>query len=160
MGLRIAAWVVIALCASGCSRYGLARPDAPPIPAFGWPPSGFGQVCVLRPHSVRSEVTHVVRDDGRLIGATQGPSYFCYFAAPGMHKITVDSDEPLDLHGEADVVVQPGARLFLHQSASNRLDWVDEHAAREMVELCGYRVVVRAPAPDQPPGMSPVAQVK
>jgi hypothetical protein len=157
MKLRVFAWVVFALCSSGCSRYGLARPDEPPVPAFGWPPSGLGQVCVLRPHSLRGEVTDVVRDDGKLVGATLGPSYFCYFAAPGHHHITVESDEPIHVHGEIDAQLQPGERLFLHQSAANNFERVDDNTAREMLELCSYRVVVRTPAPDRPPGMAPVA---
>ena len=156
--LRVALWVLIGLCASGCSRYGLARPDEPPVPAFGWPPSGLGQVCVVRPHSIRGEVTDVVRDDGKLVGATLGTSYFCYFAAPGHHQIVVESDEPIHLRGEIAVDLAPADRVFLHQSANNNFERVDDKTARSMLALCSYRVVVRAPAPDHPPGMAPVAQ--
>jgi hypothetical protein len=43
---------------------------------------------VLRPQWIAAAVTAPVHDNGRLVGATRGPTYFCYAAQPGHHVIT------------------------------------------------------------------------
>lgn len=144
----------------GCSSYGFTEPKAPPIAAFGQPPPGFAQVCVLRPHLSAAAVTFVVRDNGRLVGATRGASYFCYYAQPGRHRVTSEADDVQ----EANVVALAGARYFLHQRVRNTLgwvsspmEWVGEPEAQTMIGKCDYRVLTEVPEGTELPPANPTA---
>lgn len=120
--------------------YACARPAAEPAP-----PKGSAQVCVLRPDSLASDVTMEVRDNGRVVGATRGSSYFCYLAAPGEHQITsVDDDTGPTLLRASD-----GARYWIHQEVTSlagdvhaHLDFVDEPTAHAMLERIDTKILV------------------
>jgi hypothetical protein len=148
--------------AGGCSRYWVAHPAAPPIDALGRPPSGLGQLCVVRPAWGASAVTLVVRDNGNLVGATHGPSYFCYFAEPGSHRILSEvSDAGMVVKSsETTVDVARGGRYFLQQTveaSDTVLSFLTEADAAKIVDRCGYQVLIAAPPSDSLPGMTPVA---
>lgn len=121
------------------------------------------EVCVVRPQTAAREVSMPVRDNGRLVGATRGTTFFCYLASAGEHQITsVDDDTgPTLLHARA------GARYWLHQEVSEiggaihaHLDWVDEATARELVDACEARVRVAVPGHEDEPAALPVAPAK
>jgi hypothetical protein len=136
----------------------LRKPEAPPVDAFAATRES-GQVCVLRPHWLAFAATAVVHDNGQLVGATRGPTYFCYPSQPGHHVITssADTDE------QATVEIEPGKRYYLHQIVDNifgvvrtRLAWIDEVEARDLIPKCGYRVLVGVPGNERLPASAPV----
>jgi hypothetical protein len=148
----------VLLLLGGCYSYGLRKPEAPPVDAFG-PVQANGQICVLRPHWLASAVTAAVHDNGQLVGATRGPTYFCYLAQPGHHVITSKADS-LE---QATLEVEAGQRYYLHQIVDNivgfvrtRLAWVTESEAQELVPKCGYRVLVSVPGNERLPSEAPV----
>jgi hypothetical protein len=71
-----------------CTPLRLVTPDEPPVDAFSEAPYGWGKICVLRPHSLGFALMAPIRDNGQLVGATRGPSYFCYLVPPGPHRVT------------------------------------------------------------------------
>lgn len=153
-------WLVLGAFLIGCSSYGFTEPKVPPVPPFGDAPAGHAQICVLRPHIKAAAVTFAVRDNGRLVGATRGASYFCYYALPGKHRVTSEADDVQ----EANVLVLPGARYYLHQVVHNTLgwvsspmEWVSEGEAHKMVDKCDYRVLTEVPDGTERPPVNPVA---
>jgi len=160
--MRRPALALVALTAfvGGCSAYQITKPDALPIEALAAPPAGKGQICVLRPHWIAGLVLMTVRDNGELVGATRGVTYFCYYAEPGHHHITSHADST----DVAEIDVAVGQSYYLHQIVDNiagwvraRLAWVTPDLAREMVEKCGYRVLTSVPAKDKLPDSPPIA---
>lgn len=134
------------LLGANCTPYHLTAPDPPPIDALAEPPYGMGQICVLRPHSLGALITFVVRDNDQLVGATRGPSYFCYFVLPGSHHVTSDSGTI----AAVDLAVAPGSRHYLHQVVRigpDELTPIDEQQAAQQLVRCEYRLLV-----DPPPG--------
>lgn len=118
---------------------------------LGLVPSGAAQVCVVRPDGLASHVSMPIRDNGRLVGATRGTTFFCYLARTGDHQITSSDDDtgPLLLRAKS------GARYFLHQDVTElggtvhaHLDWVDDATAFEMLDACEARVRVAVPGHD------------
>jgi hypothetical protein len=156
------ALLVLALVVSGCSGYGLTRPDVPPIDGRGFPPPGLAQVCVVRPHWLAAAVTLPVRDNGALVGVTRGPSYFCYFAEPGGHLIVSEDAEAGDLVGAQSVsaLLVAGGRYYLHQKVhpfGHAIEWVDPDRGFRMLDRTGYRLVARVPAGENLPPAAPIA---
>lgn len=148
--------------AAGCSGYRLAAPDPPPIDGRSTPPPGLAQVCVVRPHRIAATVTLSVHDNGALVGATRGPSYFCYFAEPGVHSIaSEEADEgAIEVAKLTTVQLAPGGRYFLHQRVhplGHELEWVDCQHGERMMRRSGYRVVAQAPDGEPPPPQPPIA---
>lgn len=148
----------------GCTSYELTVRNAPP-PLVSAPP-GTARICVVRPHHVASLVPAIVHDNGRLVGMTKGPSYFCYLAEPGTHSIVTrygdDVDERLgtDEVDDVSVVVEPNARIFLHHDVSQvmRLDvnWVDAATANTMIQKCDYVELVAVPKGESLPAPNEV----
>lgn len=150
------------VAASGCSRYWVGRPTAPPIDALGRPPTGLGQLCVVRPYWGATAVTLVVRDNGTIVGATHGPSYFCYFAEPGAHRIVSEVSDAgmVEKPRETRIEIARGGRYFLQQTVEaggTVLAWLSEAEAAKIVDTCGYQVLIAGPPSDTMPGMTPVA---
>jgi hypothetical protein len=90
-------------------------------------PSGMAQVCVVRPPGPGQLLPTVFRDNGVTVGMTRGPSFFCYYAAPGQHRITPGmSDEAI-----ATLEVAAGQRYVLRHKANVGQDevlWIDPTA--------------------------------
>jgi hypothetical protein len=127
---------------------------------LGMVPSGAAQVCVVRPDALAAHVSMPVRDNGRLVGATRGTTFFCWLARTGEHQITSSDDDT----GPMLLRARSGARYFLHQDVMEldgdvhaHLDWVDEGAALEMLDACEARVRVAVPGHDDEPFAQPVA---
>lgn len=154
----------LALSALSCTSYELEVRTAPP-PVTSAPP-GTARICVLRPHQVASLVPALVHDNGRLVGMTKGPSYFCYLAEPGYHYIVSrygdDVDERLgtDEVDDVTVLVEPNARIFLHHNVSKimslTVDWVDAGTANTMIQQCDYVALVSVPKGETLPAPSEV----
>jgi hypothetical protein len=150
----------------GCSPYSLAAPPSVPLAAFGPARTDVATVCVIRPSHWALAVTFVVRDDGQLVGATRGESYFCYFAQPGDHSIVSSTGDGVDWDGHAALTVVAGKRYWLHQDYENvvgpildRLQRVGEARARELLDEggCEYKVLVAVPGAERLPGAVPFA---
>jgi hypothetical protein len=146
----------------GCSTYTFIEPKTPPIEAFGPPSVHAATVCVLRPSHWGLNVTFVVHDDAQLVGATRGESYFCYYAAPGPHRIVSTRSDVLDDAATATLHARVGQRYWLHQRYDsffgNQLEWLDEERARQMIEGCDYKELVEAPGDETPPEDVPFAR--
>jgi hypothetical protein len=142
--------------AGGLALISCAAPHTPAetrttIAELGGIPSGVARVCVIRPERAASNVTMEVRDNGRLVGATRGTTFFCWLAAPGEHQITSIDDDT----GPTLLVAKANARYWLHQEVSAiggdvhaHLDWVDDTTAGEMIDACDARVLVSVPGHD------------
>lgn len=138
---------------AACSPYRLG--DAPVSPLAATQPftayiDGMATVCVIRTSHLAQAVTFVVRDNDVLVGATRGPSYFCYRAQPGHHRIAVDSD---DGHQLFDVSLAERARYYLDQGVQFNFGevvpqgtWVDEATAAALIERSEHRTLQGAPA--------------
>lgn len=144
---------------AGCSPP--ASPQAPhaAMADLGPVPAGAAQVCVVRPISTAAQVSMPVRDNGRLVGATRGATFFCYLVASGVHLITSTDDDT----GPTFLQAVPGARYWLHQDVVEltgdvhaHLDWVDEATALEMLDACEARVRVAVPGHDDEPAAQPI----
>ena len=159
--------VTVSLVFLGCSSYSLVAPQTPPIEAFGPAPrTDVATVCVIRPSHWAGAVTFVVHDDGQVVGATRGESYFCYFAKPGEHAIVSSTGDPTDRNGVATLAAAAGQRYWLHQdfdnvfgSITDKLQWVDEARARTLLTegACDYKVLDGVPGTEKLPGAIPTA---
>jgi hypothetical protein len=135
-----------------------ARPAAEPAV-----PKGSARVCVLRPDSLATDVTMEVRDNGRVVGATRGSSYFCYLAAPGEHQIaSIDDDTGPTLLRASD-----GARYWIHQEVATlggdlhaHLDFVDEPTAHAMLERIDTKVLVAVRGHENETDAMPIAAAR
>lgn len=129
---------------AACSHYRIVVADPPPLDALADPPDGLGQICVLRPHSLGALLTVPVRDSGLLVGATRGPSYFCYLAHPGPHHVTSKTDR----ERAVDVAVRAGETVFLQQQIRIGADRFFRIAPADVparLERCDYSLLVEAP---------------
>ncbi len=110
--------------------------------------SDVAQVCAVRPvpPSPAPLATYLLRDDGRLVGSTRGPSFLCWEARPGPHHLTSDAQQPPGV-AAVDVTLVAGQRVFLRQTRA-ALDVVSEMEAR--AELADIRFADLASPPAQP----------
>lgn len=146
---------------AACSSYKVTTSLPPPAHVFAPTPAQVGQICVVRPHSVAALAPAVVHDNGRLVGVTKGPTYFCYLAQPGWHSLAstygddVDRELGTDQVAEATVMVEPARRYFLHHDVTNPLllsvRWVSEAAARPMIDVCRYAQLAEVPGDEAIP---------
>jgi hypothetical protein len=142
---RVILSLSLALCgsAAGCSHYRIVTADPPPLDALAAPPDGLGQICVLRPHSIGALLTGPVRDNGLLVGATRGPSYFCYLAHPGPHRVTSRTDYDRTVA----VGVQPGETVFLQQQVrigADRFFRISAADAPALLQRCDYSLLIES----------------
>lgn len=157
-----AATLALALSGTACTSYKLAEPAAP-IQPWASAPGGLATICVVRTSVLALAVAFPTRDNGMLVGATRGPSHFCYYAEPGEHDITVESDSTETAH----IVAAPEGRYFLKLEVDNiagwvrgRPVWVTADVAREDFESSVYKVLVGVPGSEKLPGEVPIAPAK
>lgn len=159
--------VLACLCSSACTRYEIALHDDAPAKVFDALPANAGQICVVRPHNVALLVPAVVRDNRRLVGMTKGPTWFCWLAEPGLHKIMTrygdDIDENLgtDEISDAAIMVDAGGRYYLQHDVSKILTlsvrWVlDTAEAQAMISECQWADMVAAPSGEKIPSRDEV----
>jgi hypothetical protein len=127
-----------------CSSYKLAQP-ATALTPFGATPPSLARICVIRSSVLAQAVTYVSRDNGVLVGATRGPTFFCYLAAPGPHTHAVECDNDEEI---ARVDVVAGKSYYLKQNVGLMgcgVEWVAEEEARESMDRSSYEVLVGVP---------------
>lgn len=139
--------------AAACSPYSLgAAPDNPELATqpFTSYLDGMASVCVVRTARIALAVTVVVHDNDVLVGATRGPTWFCYRAQPGRHHIVMTSEDGAQ---QFDVDLDERGRYFFDQGLDFRLgrvlprgDWVDDARARELLARSEHRLLQGAPA--------------
>jgi len=150
--------VVLVMLVAGCINYRLERAEVPPIDARSSPPPEVGQICVLRHGWALHVWTALVRDEGRLVGATRGTAgHFCWYAEPGRHRV---SSLLLCDWGEVpesaiSIEVKAGGRYFLAQNAANSgknvtLTRIGERFASELLEDSEYEVLTALPGTRAP----------
>jgi hypothetical protein len=150
--------IALALVGTACKSYELAEPSAPLQP-WTAAPRGLATVCVVRTSVLALDVAFPTRDNGMLVGATRGPSHFCYRAEPGEHEIAVESESTATAH----LVAEPEGRYFLKlelDGARGRPVWIPEDAAREDLDSSIYRVLVGVPGSETLPAEVPIAPAK
>jgi hypothetical protein len=124
----------------------LVLSDLPPIDPLGPPPYGLAQVCLIRPHTWSLLHKIPLEDNGQLVGATRGPSFFCYVAHPGSHQL----DMPEETSAPIELELAAGQRVYVHQrvqvgSTSLRLLPSDEANLLRMLEKCEYSTLLDWP---------------
>jgi hypothetical protein len=140
--------ILLLLLAAACAGRGRA---ARVTAELGEVPARAARICVLRPSTLARDVTMEVRDNGRLVGATRGASYFCYLAEPGEHQLASIDDDT----GPTLLAARAGGLYWIHQEVVElggathaHLDGVDEATASELLEDCEARVLVAVPGHD------------
>ena len=159
--------VLVALAAfalttvTGCSHYKLREVDAPMNP-FGDAHNGLAKVCILKTTNVALAVTFVAWDNGTLVGATRGPTHFCYWSEPGEHDIFVDANGTSHTHYRAEA----GHSYFLHEKVRffgaplAELEWVDAAHAEKLFPSSSYAALVGVPTTETLANGVPVARVR
>lgn len=143
----------VAATLAACSPYRLDPPPDDPdfvVQPFTGYLDGMATVCVIRSSRIAMAVTFTVHDNDVLVGATRGPTYFCYRAQPGHHRIRVTSE---DGEQRFDVIFAARAAYYLDQGLDFNLGfvvpqgrWVDEGSARLLVGRSEHRILQGAPA--------------
>jgi hypothetical protein len=132
----------------GCIGAYVETPRTPPVdPAASVPRDG-AVICVLR--RVLGGGTHLVRDNGRLVGGTSGKGYFCYRARPGAHRVT---SQVGDSTAALDLTLGAGERVFLAQGYHGEdveLARTPEAAARTEVGRLPFEALVSFSEPVMP----------
>jgi hypothetical protein len=157
-------WLLVALLASGCSSWKLSSVEKPPVaPNVAERGGGLARVCVIRDSHLAQAVTFPVYDNGKLVGATRGPSYFCYLAEPGDHEIKIEADQA-DI---AKLSAAPGRAYYLSQEVDNlfgfvkaRAVWLERDAALEALGALEYQVLIGVPGDQELPGGAPCAPAR
>ena len=168
MASRRIGFATLLFVATGCTEYRVVRRESPALSPVAELRSGMAEVCVIRPHSSGSGVPSIVRDNGRLVGGTKANSYFCYWAEPGVHEITVAIGDDIDARLGTDDAKRvelhafAGQRYFLHHPAPHAfglpaVDWVDETRARKMLLHCGPTELAEVPPSEKLPDRTPIA---
>jgi len=152
----------LAVTAAACSPYRISEPRAEVLHPFAPIPNDFARVCVIRTSRLAQAVPFPTLDNGALVGATKGPTFFCYKAEPGEHTLRIQTDEPtvVNLHAEG------GASYYLHETLpfsfmlviACNATWVSESKARELVDDSSYEVLTATPATEHPPDPIPYAK--
>lgn len=118
---------------------------------------------MIRTSLVAIAMTFPTRDNGALVGATSGPTYFCYLAEPGEHEVVVEADERETAH----LVAEEGKTYFLEQQVDFvfgyvkcRAAWVAEDEARRLLRSSYPGVLVGVPGSEVLPKERPLARAK
>lgn len=161
LAVRTGVLAFLAVTAAACSAYRIAEPRAEVLHPFAAIPEDFARVCMIRTSHLAQAVTFATLDNGALVGATKGPTFFCYKAEPGEHTVRIEADQPttLNLHAEG------GKSYYLHERVPFLAfvmrcdaDFVSEAKARELVEDSTYEVITQTPVSEHPPDAVPFAK--
>jgi hypothetical protein len=132
--------IALAFAVIGCGCAASRPATVVEIEPFGPIPEGVAQICIVRPKSGASLITTTFHDNGIRVGATRGPSFFCWFGAPGEHRITPEGTD--DAIATFDVRV--GRRYFLRHDAvvgGDQTLWADPAGAERFLGECDYMVL-------------------
>ena len=146
------------LLLASCSSWKVQSPPRPVLLPFAELPPGTAEICVVRTSVLAQAVAFPTRDNGVLVGATKGPTYFCYLAGEGRHDITVESDDV----DEAVLQAEAGKRYWLKHEVDFifghvgcRPVWLDESVARSELAAADHEVLVGVPGDEKLPGDRP-----
>lgn len=143
MNQRLAA-LLLALSLSACADVTVTSAQVPAI-AFDAPaPEQAALVCVMRASAVGFALVVPVRDNGQLVGATEGPGWFCYVAEAGAHRLEVEVSDADALRFEAE----PGAHVYVEhvlRVGEDSLERIDAVRAKEIASDERYSVVESGP---------------
>jgi len=101
-------------------------------------------MCAVRDSWVGGAVPLLVHDEGRLVAALGGDSYFCWPASPGVHRLTVRMYSPHVQRAAVatEVELRPGARAYLGLSTDLdqgvQAQWLAEESGLEAIERCSW----------------------
>ena len=124
-------WLMLAMLALTACSPSMREPREVAVDPFIDIPTGMAQVCVVRPPGRGQLLPTTFRDNGVTVGMTRGPSFFCYFAAPGQHRITPGASDA----AIATLDVTPGRRYILRHQANvgqEEMLWVDPTATERL----------------------------
>ncbi len=151
------------LLLAGCTSWKLSGPSATALQPGSPTPAGTAKVCVFRTALVAIAMTFPTRDNGTLVGATSGPTYFCYLAEPGEHEVVVEADNV----ETARLLAEPGKSYFLKQEVDFifgyvkcRSVWVAETEAQSLIRGSYPGVLVGVPGSETLPPDPPYARAK
>jgi hypothetical protein len=162
MRLSIPAFFVLGL-AGACSPYKVSEPQGAVLHPFAPIPQEFARVCVIRTSQLAQAIAFPTKDNGALVGATKGPTFFCYRAEPGEHTLAIETEAPTSVELRAE----GGKSYYLHQKVpfdpfalKMRCEtaWVDETVARKLVDKSSYEVVTQGPNGEALPEPVPYAK--
>lgn len=144
-----AAFLFGGLGLAGCSGYNLAQAGAAPLDLTSAPPPGQAKICIVRPQTKIFSFTALVRDNGHLVGATRGQSYFCYLAEPGDHLISTAAERDT---AEAQAHVAAGKSYYMEQYIDNGFqkmnivqEWLPQEQATAEARNCCYLTLAGVP---------------
>lgn len=153
LAARVRLSVLAVTAAAACSPYTLGDPpESPDLATQPFIPylDSMASVCIIRTSQVAQAVTFVVHDNDVLVGATRGPTWFCYRAQPGRHRIVMRSE---DGSQRFDVDLEERGRYYFDQGLRYTFgivipqgQWVDEPVARELLPRSRHRLLQGAPA--------------
>ena len=99
----------------------------------------------------------------RALGATRGPTYFCYLAQPGEHEITIEADEVERITFRAEA----GRNYLLEQQVVLTFGWVrckarwrDAAEAEKLFAAAEHEVLVGVPGDEKLPPLAIVAPAR
>ncbi|NUP04485.1 MAG: hypothetical protein HOW73_00300 [Polyangiaceae bacterium] len=152
--------LAVACTSAACSSFVLTEPASPPLTTVSDAPPGYALACVLRGSIVGALLTIVVRDNGTVVGATEGPGHFCWFAGEGRHEVTVDGPS------DADPIAfdaRAGERIHLELSVRIGQDEIVRASAERAAELeaeTRYSVIDEGPEDEALPAGIPSVRGK
>lgn len=152
--------VVSAASSAACSSYRISEPRAEVLHPFAPIPADFARICVIRTSRLAQAVAFATMDNDALVGATKGPTFFCYKAEPGAHVLRIEADKSTTVQLRAE----GGKSYYLHEKVPFafiiRCDavWVSESRARDLVDDSTYEVLTQTPKSQQLPGAVPFAR--
>jgi len=162
MLLRTTALLLL-LASAGCTSWKLSPASAPRVYPTSPVPASAAKICVVRTAVIGFAVTFPTRDNGALVGATRGETYFCYLAEPGLHEITIEADEV----EHAALSAEAGKSYFLKQEVDNifgyvkcRAVWVGDAAAIGLFDAADHKVLTGVPGAERLPADPPFAPAK
>lgn len=137
-----------------CSSYSTAPPQSPVVDPVSPLPADVGRVCVVRTSHLAQAVAFPTYDNGTLVGATKGPTHFCYLVAPGAHEIAMKADN----EAKVALTVEPGHDYVLEQKlqfvfgiVNVEPAWASADRAKALLADSDYEVLAEVPGREQLP---------
>ncbi|MCA9623031.1 MAG: hypothetical protein KC731_28625 [Myxococcales bacterium] len=142
------------LLLTACSGYAVGFPVKPPVAPLAAAPEGLAKICVFRDSFVGQALTVVLRDNGEVVGATEGNAHFCYLATAGRHTLTTEVSDAPAFRIEAE----PGRSYFVEHEinvGTDALVAIDAFRAEALAQSTPYALVVEAPDGEPLPAAVP-----
>jgi hypothetical protein len=146
--------VLLVLGSTACSSWRTAPPATPVVAPAGAIASDVARICVVRTSHLAQAVAFPTWDNGTLVGATKGPTHFCWLAAPGKHELTMEADHV----ATASVTAEPGRDYVLEQDLSYvfgvvdvKPAWVSAERAQKLFADSDYEVLSSVPSDQKLP---------